>query len=52
MENENESLKFENPKLKEELLNFRAYSMKDNLLFGGIPGSENRDLERVIKGKL
>ena len=45
MENENEGLKYENNQLKEELLNFRAYSMKYNLIFGGIPESENRENE-------
>lgn len=45
MENENEGLKFENHQLKEELLNFRAYSMKYNLIFSGIPESEHRESE-------
>ena len=52
MEAENDKLKWENTQLKEELLNFKAHSMKYNLIFNGIPESANRqeeNCETVLK---
>lgn len=39
----------ENLKLKEKMLEMTAHSMRDNLIFSGIPEKTNENVEDVLK---
>jgi hypothetical protein len=44
IESDKDQLQWENIELREKLLEMQAHSMKDNLIFSGIPESEERYL--------